>query len=218
VTTLSETTFKLKVLFVEDDQFTLKTVAELLERLGVTVLAVSSVSEAVRALTEYDANVVITDLDLGAGPDGSDLLRHVQEDYPWIGKVILTAHSSPELAVDTAQGLPDDVTFLIKSMASGQDIYEAILDSVDQGQKTRVMTLEPADGIYVVSRSQGELLRMLADGLSNAAIARERNRTLPATESLIHRLFASLGLPSDADTNQRVLAVKMWLQGKVRIK
>jgi len=218
VTTLSETTFKLKVLFVEDDQFTLKTVAELLERLGVTVLAVSSVSEAVRALTEYDANVVITDLDLGAGPDGSDLLRHVQEDYPWIGKVILTAHSSPELAVDTAQGLPDDVTFLIKSMASGQDIYEAILDSVDHGQKTRVMTLEPADGIYVVSRSQGELLRMLADGLSNAAIARERNRTLPATESLIHRLFTSLGLPSDADTNQRVLAVKMWLQGKVRIK
>jgi DNA-binding NarL/FixJ family response regulator len=80
------------------------------------------------------------------------------------------------------------------------------------------MTLEPADGIYVVSRSEGELLRMLADGLSNAAIARERNRTLPATESLIHRLFASLGLASDAGTNQRVLAVKMWLQGKVRIK
>ena len=213
-----QTEFKLKVLFVEDDQFTLNTVAELLERLGVTVLAVNTVSEAVRALAEFEPNVVVTDLDLGAGPDGTDLLNHVDENYPWIGKVILTAHSSPTLAVNATQALPQDVTFLIKSLASGQDIYEAILESVERGQEPRQMSLEPADGIFVVSKTQAELLRMLADGLSNSAIARQRDRTLAATESLIHRLFSSLGLDADPDINQRVIAVRMWQQGKVRIK
>lgn len=213
-----QTEFKLKVLFVEDDQFTLNTVAELLERLGVTVLAVSTVSEAVRALAEFEPNVVVTDLDLGAGPDGTDLLNHVDVNYPWIGKVILTAHSSPTLAVNATQALPQDVTFLIKSLASGQDIYRAILESVERGQEPRQMSLEPADGIFVVSKTQAELLRMLADGLSNSAIARQRDRTLAATESLIHRLFSSLGLDADPDINQRVIAVRMWQQGKVRIK
>lgn len=213
-----QTEFKLKVLFVEDDQFTSNTVSELLERLGVTVLAMNTVSEAVRALSEFEPNVVVTDLDLGAGPDGTDLLNHVDENYPWIGKVILTAHSSPTLAVNATQALPQDVTFLIKSLASGQDIYEAILESVERGREPRQMSLEPADGIFVVSKTQAELLRMLADGLSNSAIARQRDRTLAATESLIHRLFSSLGLDADPDINQRVIAVRMWQQGKVRIK
>ncbi len=212
------TNFKLKVLFVEDDQFTLNTVTELLERLGVTVMAVNTVPKAVMALTKFEPNVVLTDLDLGAGPDGSDFLNHVDETYPWIGKVILTAHSSPTLAVDSGQRLPEGVTFLIKSLVTGQDIYKAILDSVDREQEPRHMSLETVDGIFVVSKSQAELLRMLADGLSNGAIARQRDRTLAATESLIHRLFVALGLGSDPDVNQRVIAVKMWQQGKVRIK
>jgi len=218
VNTHPQAEFKLKVLFVEDDQFTLNTVSELLDRLGVTVMAVNTVSEAVRVLGEFEPNVVVTDLDLGAGPDGTDLLNHVDENYPWIGKVILTAHSSPTLAVNASQALPADVTFLIKSLASGQDIYDAILESVEREQAPRQMSLEPADGIFVVSKTQAELLRMLADGLSNSAIARQRDRTLAATESLIHRLFTSLGLDSDPDINQRVIAVRMWQQGKVRIK
>jgi DNA-binding NarL/FixJ family response regulator len=218
VTKQPRTAFKLKVLFVEDDPFTLNTVTELLKNLDLTVMAVSNVPDAVRALAEFEPNVVVTDLDLGARPDGTDLLNHTDENYPRIGKVILTAHSSPSLAVNTGQMLPDDVTFLIKSLATSHDIYEAILDSVHGGIEPRTMSLESTEGIFVVSKSQAELLRMLADGLSNAAIARQRNRTLAATESLIHRLFASLNLESNPDVNQRVVAVKMWQQGKVLIK
>jgi len=210
--------FKLKVLFVEDDQFTLNTVAELLEHLGLAVMAVTTVPEAVLALSEFEPNAVVTDLDLGAGPDGTDLLAHVSTNYPWIGKIILTAHASPSLAVHTSQELPQGVTFLIKSLASSQDICDAILDSVEQAQEPRTMRLESADGIFVLSKSQAELLRMLADGLSNSAIARRRDRTLKSTESLIHRLFAALELGSDPDINQRVAAVKMWQQGKVRVE
>lgn len=210
--------FKLKVLFVEDDLFTLNTVSELLERHGMTVQGVNCVSDAVKSLAEFDPHVVLTDLDFGPGPDGSDLLNHVNKFYPWVGKVILTAHSSPTLVVDTQSTLLDGVTFIIKSMASSDDIYEAILNSVDLEQEPRNMSLEQTDGTFKVSKSQAELLRYLADGLSNVAIARKRNRSIAATESLIHRLFSALGLDANPDINQRVIAVRMWQQGKVRIK
>ena len=71
---------------------------------------------------------------------------------------------------------------------------------------------------YVVSASQGEILRMIADGLSNAAIARERNVTLRAAEALIQRTFAALGIKGDPDVNSRVIAVRLWQQGKVVVK
>ena len=213
-----ENKFKLKVLFVEDDQFTQRTVAELLNHHGVEILTVNSVPEAIICLPEFDPHVVLTDLDLGAEPDGGDLLRYVSKHYPWVGKVILTAHTSPELALGGGLNLPDDVTFLIKSLVDGRIMYDAIINSVEATQAPKNMSLDANDASLFVSKSQGELLRMLAEGLSNSAIAQKRDMTLPATKSVIHRLFAALGIDSDAHINPRVIAVKMWQQGKVRIK
>jgi DNA-binding NarL/FixJ family response regulator len=215
--------FKLKVLLVEDEQFTVTMVADVLARQGLEVLGVSSVSAALMAVTEFEPHVIVTDLDLGPGPDGSDLLNHVSRHFPWIGMVVLTAHSSPTLALGSGQSLPEETTFLIKSMSTADDIYEAIVAAVRNTDEPRNMAQEDAEGDFddstnFISRQQGELLRMMADGMSNAAIARERDRSLPATESMIHRLFASLGLGAEPDINPRVVAVRMWQQGKVRVK
>ena len=210
--------FKLKVLFVEDEHFTLNMVAELLQQLGVNVHAVPDARSALAAIPEFDPNVVVTDLDLGDGPDGSDLLHHIDQHFPWIGKVILTSHASPTLAIGARGELPDDVTFLIKPLVTGQDIYDAILAAVHQPEAPRNMSLEVADEIRIISQAQGELLKLMADGFSNAAIARHRERTLNTTESLIHRLFVALGISANPDMNPRVVAVRMWQQGKVQIK
>ena len=70
----------------------------------------------------------------------------------------------------------------------------------------------------VISATQGEILLLLAEGYTNAAIARKRGTSLRATETLVQRTFASLGIKSEEDFNPRVLAVRMWQQGKVVIK
>ncbi|MSY02835.1 MAG: hypothetical protein F2672_03925 [Actinobacteria bacterium] len=69
-----------------------------------------------------------------------------------------------------------------------------------------------------MSATQGEILRMIADGLSNAAIARERGVTLRAAEALIQRTFSALGVKGDPDLNSRVIAVRLWQQGKVVVR
>jgi DNA-binding NarL/FixJ family response regulator len=69
-----------------------------------------------------------------------------------------------------------------------------------------------------ITTNQAEILRMIADGLSNTAIAEARGITLRAAEALIQRTFVALGVNGDSTINPRVVAVRKWQQGKVVVK
>jgi DNA-binding NarL/FixJ family response regulator len=69
-----------------------------------------------------------------------------------------------------------------------------------------------------ISETQAEILRLLAEGYTNAAIAVRRGTSLRATEALVQRTFSTLGLKNDEDFNPRVLAVRMWQEDKVVIR
>jgi DNA-binding NarL/FixJ family response regulator len=75
-----------------------------------------------------------------------------------------------------------------------------------------------SDEKITITSSQAEILRMIADGLSNTAIAEARGITLRAAEALIQRTFTALGVSGDSTINPRVVAVRMWQQGKVVVK
>ena len=72
----------IRVLLVEDEDFTRAMVGEMLTTSGITVSSVNSVSEALAIIDDFDPHVVLTDLDLGNGPDGADLLSKVFKDRP----------------------------------------------------------------------------------------------------------------------------------------
>ena len=97
-------------------------------------------------------------------------------------------------------------------------VGEAIFDSITRTSAADSASQEPAEGRFELSASQGEILRLMSEGLSNAAIAARRETTLRSTESLVARTFATLGLSNDPNVNARVLAVRMWLQGEVVIR
>ena len=82
----------IRVLLVEDEDFTRAMVGEMLETSGITISSVNSVKEALSIIDEFDPHVVLTDLDLGHGPDGADLLSKVFTDRPWTGMGIMTSH------------------------------------------------------------------------------------------------------------------------------
>jgi DNA-binding NarL/FixJ family response regulator len=208
----------IKVLLVEDEEFTRTLLRDSLSKIGMNVLDVASVQAALAVIEEFDPHVVISDLDLGPGPDGADLLYKIEQTRPWTGMVVLTAHASPELALHGASRIPDSATYLVKSQISSMDyLKSAIEESISHPGSTSDIN-KNAEDQFVISATQGEILRMIADGLSNAAIARERNVTLRAAEALIQRTFAALGVKGDPDVNSRVVAVRLWQQGKVVVK
>lgn len=208
----------IRVLLVEDEDFTRTMVSEMLTASGINVLPVASVAEALKSMDEFDPHVVLTDLDLGHGPDGADLLTKVAEDRPWTGMVIMTAHASPELAINDVSRIPEQAGYIVKSELNSIHTLVSII------QESIIMpgNFNGSDNVgeekVTITSSQAEILRMIADGLSNTAIAEARGITLRAAEALIQRTFAALGVNGDSSINARVAAVRMWQQGKVAVK
>ena len=208
----------IRVLLVEDEDFTRTMVSEMLSASGINVHPVASVAEALKSMDEFDPHVVLTDLDLGHGPDGADLLTKVAEDRPWTGMVIMTAHASPELAINDVSRIPEQAGYIVKSELNSIHSLVSII------QESIIMpgNFNGSDNVgeekVTITTSQAEILRMIADGLSNTAIAEARGITLRAAEALIQRTFAALGVNGDSSINARVAAVRMWQQGKVAVK
>jgi len=208
----------MRVLLVEDEDFTRTMVGEMLSSSGITVRPVASVAEALNVLDEFDPNVVLTDLDLGDGPDGADLLTKVAEERPWTGMVVMTAHASPELAINDASRIPEQAGYIVKSeIHSIQNLISVIQESIIMPGNFNGSDSENEEKITITT-SQAEILRMIADGLSNTSIAEARGISLRAAEALIQRTFVALGVNGDSSINPRVVAVRKWQQGKVVVK
>jgi DNA-binding NarL/FixJ family response regulator len=208
----------IRVLLVEDDDFTRNVVREMLVASGIEVEQVASVAQAIESLEDFDPHVVVTDLDLGHGPDGADLLTKISEERPWIGMVIMTAHASPELAINDASRIPEHAGYIVKSeLNSIQNLITLIEESIVMPGNFKG-TGAGSDEKITITATQAEILRMIADGLSNASIAEARGISLRAAEALVQRTFAALGVNGDPSINARVVAVRMWQQGKVVVK
>lgn len=208
----------IRVLLVEDEEFTRAMVGEMLATSGITVSSAKSVSEALSNIDAFDPHVVLTDLDLGHGPDGADLLAKVFKERPWTGMVVMTAHASPELAISDASRIPDPTVYIVKSeIKTISNLVLAIEESIEKTGKFQNSFISSPEKITITA-TQAEILRMISDGLSNASIAKERDITLRAAEALIQRTFIALGVNGDPNVNPRVVAVRMWHQGKVSVK
>jgi DNA-binding NarL/FixJ family response regulator len=208
----------IRVMLVEDEDFTRTIVSEMLNASGIKVHPVGSVADALQVIEEFDPHVVLTDLDLGHGPDGADLLTKVLEERPWTGMVVMTAHASPELAINDASRIPEQAGYIVKSeLHSIKKLISTIEESIIMPGDFRG-TANSSEKKVTITSSQAEILRLLADGLSNASIAEARGISLRSTEALIQRTFLALGVNNDSSINPRVVAVKMWHQGKVIVK
>lgn len=207
-----------KVLIVEDELFTQKLICEIITNLGHICEAAASVSEALSQVRTFSPELIITDLDLGAGPTGIDLINKMDKEFPEIKLAVLTAHTSPNLVDIRFKGLPSRVQYIIKADLHASNSFENILkNAFEQKQTINTTITKPADAIYL-SNTQAELLKLIAQGLSNQAIADQRGTTLRAVEALINRTYQALKLNENDSMNLRVEAVKLWKSSKIHVK
>jgi DNA-binding NarL/FixJ family response regulator len=114
--------------------------------------------------------------------------------------------------------LTGGVTYLVKAQVSSvSELVSAVNESITGQTESKVPQINVAEQIRI-SRAQGEILSLIAEGYTNAAMARKRGATVRSTEALVQRTFTALGLGNDADFNPRTRAVRMWQQGKIVVK
>jgi DNA-binding NarL/FixJ family response regulator len=208
--------FRWKVLLVEDEKFTRNLITHTLEKSGIEVQPCPSVDLALNLMQEFEPHVVITELDLGQGLSGLDLLEQVAEQTPWVGMAVLSAHASPALAIGDSHRIPAGTKYVVKSEIANADDLVAMVKSTVEPDVNR--SSDVANGKVVISQAHGDILRLMAKGLSNIGIAKDRGISVRAAEAMVQRTFLALGVRSDPDSNARVLAVRMWQQGKVIIR
>jgi len=207
-----------KVLIVEDELFTQKLICEIITNLGHKCEAAASVNEALSQVKAFSPELIITDLDLGPGPTGIDLINKMDKEFPEIKLAVLTAHTSPNLVDIRFKGLPSRVQYIVKADLHASNSFENILKNAFEQKTTNTVSMaKPVDAIYL-SNTQAELLKLIAQGLSNQAIADQRGTTLRAVEALINRTYQALKLNENDSMNLRVEAVKLWKSSKIHVK
>jgi DNA-binding NarL/FixJ family response regulator len=205
-----------RVVVADDDAFTVSLVADGLRGAGFDVRTASTASEAWMIVYAWDPHALVTDLNFEDKTSGAELLRRVEDKFPWVGLVVLTSHMSPELAVEDGGALPAGAVYLVKSQLRGIETLQDAVERSIAGLPARPAVT--AQETHFITPAQAEVLRMLASGASTRALADHRGTTTRAVETMLARLYSALGLGDDEQSNPRVAAVKMWERGQVSVR
>jgi DNA-binding NtrC family response regulator len=99
---------KARILVVEDERAIQLALSGLLGRAGYDVSVAGSGDEALARLDESPYDLVLTDLALGQGPSGMDVLRAAKQQRPETVVVMITAHGSETIAVEAMKAGAED--------------------------------------------------------------------------------------------------------------
>jgi len=202
-----------RVVVVEDDGFTRWTLRETLEGHGYTVVAdCATAAEVLAAQKRHHPRIALLDLDLGRGPNGIDVAGTLRRNDPSIGIVFLTSFDDPRLVSSPGQLLPAGSQYLVKkSVGSVAAIRKAMEKSL---VSRKVQKLDAGFGgeLGVLSVVQLQTLRLVAEGFTNAEIAKRQDITEKSAEQQLARITKKLGIESDPERNLRVALVRAYLR------
>ena len=201
------------VLVVEDEPLLRELIASALESKGFVVFTAATAADAKRAFQSNDPDGLIIDVDLGMGPNGFDLadvLRRITPDVPIL---FLTNLPDPRFVDRDADGIPPGVSYLRKASVSDIDTLVEALDTTLRGVQGDDLRhdRDRRRPLGNLTRKQVAVLRLLADGKTNAQIAEARGTTIKAVEDTIHRISIVLGFDPKVNGNARVTIARRYL-------
>ena len=210
----------IKLLLVEDDQVILTMMTKAVEAEGFKVVAgASSAMSAMESFNKSQPDVAVLDIELGAGPTGIDLANKMRKINHRIAIVFCTSYKDIRFVKNESHYYPSHTVLLKKAdivnlQKFSSAIYEAI-ELVRDSDESKADQL--TEKFYKnLTTLEIELLTMVASGVSNKNIAKQRGISVKSCENAIARLAKKLGVPATENSNQRVLLTRKYfvLSGK----
>lgn len=216
MTLLKTPVSEIKLLLVEDDQIILTMMSKAVEAEGFKLLgAATDVVTAMESFKKNQPDVAILDIDLGAGPTGIDLANKIRKINHRVAIVFCTSYKDIRFIKNESHYDPPHTVLLKKSDIVNLDkisnaIHEA-LELVRDADETKPDQL--SEKFYKnLTNLEIELLAMVASGVSNKNIAKERGISTKSCENAIARLAKKLDIPATENNNQRVLMTRKYFE------
>lgn len=212
----------MRVVIADDSTLLREGVARLLAEAGHEVVGQAGDAEdLLRKVRAHRPDVAVVDVRMPPThtDEGLRAARQIREELPGVGVLVLSqyveATYARELLADSAEGLG----YLLKDRVGDVEALGEAVSRVGGGGSA----LDPEvvsqmlgrhrreDPLAELTAREREVLALMAEGRSNAAIAAELVVTERAVEKHVTSIFAKLELPATGQDHRRVLAVLRFL-------
>jgi DNA-binding NarL/FixJ family response regulator len=213
-----------RVALAEDDVLLREGLASLLERSGFEVVGQCGDGlELIALVREHRPELVLVGFRMAPthSVEGLDAARVIREEFPQTAILVLSAHVEVEHAMDLlASGQHSG--YLLKSRITDVDEFIETLERIVKGgsvvDPALVQELVAArrvdDPLDVLTPREREVLSLMAEGRSNAGVARGLWVTEGTVEKHVRSILSKLPLSETGDDHRRVLAVLTFLEAR----
>jgi DNA-binding NarL/FixJ family response regulator len=211
-----------RVVIADDSLLVREGIATLLRRAGVDIVAEAATGdEVVEQVDAHEPDVAVVDIRMPPThtDEGLRAAHEIRARRPGVGIVILSQHVEVGIAMRLLAETPERLGYLLKDRVTAIEDFTGALRRVAAGGSA----LDPKvverllahrrdeEPLRALSAREREVLGLVAEGLSNRAIADRLVITEGAVQKHVRSVFAKLELPQSDEAHRRVLAVLAYL-------
>ena len=213
----------MRVVVAEDSVLLREGIARLLEDAGLEVVGqAGTAEELLLKVRSYTPDVAIVDIRMPPTQtdEGLRAAREIREKHPGTAVLVLSQYLEPAYALELLSESAEGVGYLLKDRVADIPEFVAAVKRVGEGGSALDPTVVSQlvgrqrrdDPIDQLTPREREVLGLMAEGLSNAALAERLVVTERAVEKHVTNIFGKLGLGADSEHHRRVLAVLAFLR------
>jgi DNA-binding NarL/FixJ family response regulator len=213
-----------RVVVADDSVLLREGVARLLEEHGFEVVGKSGTpDDLMLKVRSYKPDVAVVDIKMPPThtDEGLRAAHEIRERHADVGVLLLSQYVEPAYALDLLGDGAEGVGYLLKDRVANVDEFTAAVRRVGEGGTALdaevvshlVGRRRADDPLADLTAREREVLGLMAEGLSNQAIAERLVVTERAVEKHVTSIFGKLRLTATPDTHRRVLAVLAYLNG-----
>jgi DNA-binding NarL/FixJ family response regulator len=208
---------------VADDVMLMRAgIARLLADAGVEIVGeASNADQLLRQVAGLQPDVAIVDIRMPPTQTDEGLVAagEIRTRYPNVGVLVLSQYLAPSYAVELLEQHPGHCGYLLKERVSDVAVLVDALQRIADGEcvldptiVSRLLARSRKQPLDQLTEREREVLGLMAEGCSNAAIAERLVVTPRTVEAHIRQILSKLGLHESPDDHRRVLAVLAYLR------
>jgi DNA-binding NarL/FixJ family response regulator len=213
-----------RVVLADDDVLLREGIASLLQHSSFLVIGqAGDAAELIELVRERKPDLIVVDIRMppNHSTEGLAAAHAIRRDFPQTAILVLSAHAEVEHAMEllaSGQG----IGYLLKSRVTDVDEFIDALERIARGGvvvdpglvQELVAARHRDDPLAALSPREREVLALMAEGRSNAGIARQLWVTEGTVEKHVRSILIKLRVPETDDDHRRVRAVITFLEAR----